>query len=131
MIIYIVTEGEYSDYGIEGVYTKKELAEEAVAGCPNSEIEEWEADIIVPHPVGRHLWSVVMLPGRKVDSCTRMNDGDKRRCTDGEPWRRSDRSIKFIHWATDEKHAIKIASEKLTVLMALDRWPEKKKEEGA
>ena len=50
--IYIVTSGSYSDYGIRGVYTTREAAQQfcddinSIAGrCfDDYEIEEWEAD---------------------------------------------------------------------------------------
>ena len=44
-IIYLVTEGEYSDYHIEGVFSSRELAEEYISGdCKDGSIEEYYLD---------------------------------------------------------------------------------------
>lgn len=53
MIIYIVTSGEYSDYGIEAVYTDQEAAEKHVKlGNLSREdsyrLETYETDAVVP-----------------------------------------------------------------------------------
>jgi len=50
MIIYIITQGDYSDYSIRKVFTDKTLAENYVEmlnktnGYSNAEIEEWETE---------------------------------------------------------------------------------------
>ena len=53
MKIYVVTSGQYSDYGINGVFTVKEKAQKYVdiynaceADYDSARIEEYEADII-------------------------------------------------------------------------------------
>ncbi len=44
MKIYIVTDGEYSDYGIEAVFTDKKQAEMFAALHHCKYVEEWESD---------------------------------------------------------------------------------------
>jgi len=46
MTIYIVTDGEYSDYHIEAVFTDKKQAEIYAALHHCNEIEEWDADVV-------------------------------------------------------------------------------------
>ena len=44
-IIYLVTEGEYSGYHIEGVFSSRELAEKYISGdCKDGSIEEYYLD---------------------------------------------------------------------------------------
>lgn len=58
--IYILTEGEYSDYHIVATFSTKKLAEEAQKHCPNSDIGEYELDALeIPeHPPGHTAWYV-------------------------------------------------------------------------
>jgi hypothetical protein len=49
MTVYVVTTGEYSDYGIKAIFSAKELAEKYVADCLTDKydfpaIVEWELD---------------------------------------------------------------------------------------
>lgn len=43
-IVYIVTSGEYSDYGIDSVWTTREAAEEAASTDRDARVEEWAVD---------------------------------------------------------------------------------------
>lgn len=62
MMIYIAVSGDYSDYGIDAVFTVKEAAEKYVelrnkqSRYANASIEEWEADTPLPS-----LWYSVSL----------------------------------------------------------------------
>ena len=42
--IYVVTQGEYSDYGIDEMFSTKALAERYINGDPGLRIEEYELD---------------------------------------------------------------------------------------
>jgi len=56
--IYVLTEGDYSDYHIVGVYSTPELAQEAQTLYPDSGIEEYDLDDIPEHPPGMLAWGV-------------------------------------------------------------------------
>lgn len=58
MKIYIVTEGQYSDYHIIGAFTDKAKAEECVDNYPESEIEEYEDGEYYKHPAS---WKSVSI----------------------------------------------------------------------
>lgn len=59
--IYVLTEGEYSDYHIVALFSSREKAEEACALYPDSEIEEYKLNSLkIPeHPS-------VTLPGLRA-----------------------------------------------------------------
>ncbi len=131
--IYLVTDGEYSDYHIIGVYTTKELAEEAVkcyTGYSTPGIEEYDLDTIPDHPPGLYPFQVIM---------NRAGDGEASRQEVGalmedkpeETWTRFEGMHKtgnysFRVWASDNQHAIKIANERRAQLIAFNNWPETK-----
>jgi hypothetical protein len=48
MKVYIVTDGIYSDYHIEAVFTDKEKAEAFAAIHTYNNVEEWDADELLP-----------------------------------------------------------------------------------
>ena len=50
MKVYVITSGEYSDYGIDAVFTDKALAEEYADRNPSRRIETYEANKEVPEP---------------------------------------------------------------------------------
>ena len=50
MKVYVITSGEYSDYGIDAVFTDKSLAEEYADRNPSRRIETYEANKEVPEP---------------------------------------------------------------------------------
>jgi hypothetical protein len=133
--VYIVTAGKYSDYHIAAVFSTREMAEKCVEVVnrenpystredPYAKIEEWEVDEVPPglHQ-GYDVWNVYM-----------KEDG-----TVTEVWKELDLELLGLHLlssklieerkngevcyhviclAKDEKHAIKIASEKLMMFKA-------------
>jgi len=120
-IIYVVTQGEYSDYHIKGVYESKELAEEIYGvGC---DIEEWTLNTdINEHRQGLKRFGVFM-----------GKDGNDTRILNYWIHDRSPRDVireynkiglraTFEMWARDESHAIKIANERRVQLIANGQW---------
>lgn len=74
MIVYVVTEGSYSDYHIEAVFTDRDQANNYLMLHPLCEIEEYEADAIkVDVKKIRYEWKVRISPDGKLLSlcCTR------------------------------------------------------------
>ena len=114
---YVLTEGDYSDYKIIGVYSTKELAEDAKLLWPYSEVEDFRLDHIPDHPPGMFYWvgSVdeqmgIEELGQKV---LKTNPTDGYYGQEGKELRWG-KIVRFAvnFWATDEDHALKIFLDK-------------------
>lgn len=127
MTIYLITQGEYSDYSVKGVFDNKELAEAFIAKFSQADyrIEEYELNALagrLNNPLTP--FRVAMSQEGEVISIT-----DGADIEDGEP--RVNFSFDYSHkrellyvfcWANDSEHAIKIANEKRLQLIAANRW---------
>ena len=121
MKIFIVTSGEYSDYHIDGVFTDKGLAMIFTQKF-GGDIEEWDANPFSKElRAGYSPFLVRMLENgdvSKVEVSTnsyRFIDGN----TSWKPsWKDGQGNFCFYVLATDEKHAVKIANEKRTMILA-------------
>ncbi len=112
--IYILTEGDYSDYHIIGAYSSEELANKAKVLYPYSRVEEYDLDSIPEHPPGMVKW-IVRLENGQLSMCYRDNPDDFYNDFYGE------QHTICRMWATDEEHAKKIA---------LDRYYQHKAQEA-
>ena len=152
MTVWVVTSGEYSDYQVEAIFSAKELAQEYVDTIRaeykrlNEKLwtcfhdpEEWELD-----PKDGQ-W---IKQGRKAFEVYMLRDGTTDKVAETTPpidnmlhcsvWYRSkfpsyrDSGVKdCLHvrcYATDAKHAVKIANEKRTQMIAYGDWPEDESE---
>ena len=118
---YVLTEGEYSDYHILGVYSTKELAEEAKSLWPYSDVESFPLDNIPEHPPGMYFWYGF------VDEHIGDEEPEPRVHKTG-PNTISSQAIEFSYgnalrfsvgfWAVDENHALKILQDKYHQPMA-------------
>ena len=104
--IYVLTEGNYSDYHIVGVYSTPELAQEAQTLYPDSMIENYDLDDIPEHSPGMLAWGVNIEDSNIV--YTYLVDPhecpSERDCLNG---------VYAVNcWAVDEEHANKIALDK-------------------
>jgi hypothetical protein len=112
--IYVLTEGSYSDYHIVGVYSTKELAEEAQSLYNSSQIEEYDLDNIPEHPPGMSAWFVVISDG-KLDGiyASQVSPFDQTVPRESEYKYPNGRTNYTVYcWAVDEDHAKKIALDK-------------------
>jgi len=123
--VFIVTSGQYSDYCIEGAYTTKEKASIAADTMSDGYVVEYILDDDKCNPRDMHLWEVEMFQDRSTHAVRRKDDDDDDELTNGKPWNKKRRSVLFVHFARDEQHAVKIANEKMSVIIATDTWPEK------
>lgn len=118
--IYLVTSGEYSDFGVVAAYSKQEDAEKAVADGLGDAWEECPLD--APRekmPDGMKFYSVTirLADGHCWPAVRESYDGDG---TDKPFTLRKARSFADYSdewftvecWAKDDEHACKIASEK-------------------
>jgi hypothetical protein len=61
--VYVLTEGEFSDYRIVAVFSTREGAEKVLAGYPYTciEIDEWTLDAIAEHEWGMTWYATINL----------------------------------------------------------------------
>ena len=133
MTLYVVTEGEYSDYHIVGIYSTKELAEK-VKKYHNGlydypDIEEWELDKDIPVNLEdvREYYRVTYYSrqyGEGRWECSRFSKIGKENITDC-PWSISKVFPKYFmidipcDRVKDEAHAVKIAQDKMAEIQAM------------
>jgi hypothetical protein len=116
--IYILTEGDYSDYHVIGAYSSMELANQAKVLYPDSEIEEYDLDIIPEHPPGMVAWCVVIRDNTVSDSY--QIAPSLGFVPFPYEWDYENHML-YRLWATDKEHAEKIA---------LDRYYQHKAQEA-
>lgn len=118
MKVYVVTQGEYSDYHIVGVTLDKAKAERWVElykadKCKydsDATIEEYEADEFGND--GLYLWEVSAGWGSKDVQIDKNNGYDY-----GE-WYRDDHDYRLTVMARDKAHALKVAQDKIAMIKA-------------
>jgi len=131
---YVITHGDYSDYGIVAVFKIKENAEKFVEKFKDCEIEEYEFsdEDFKKIPLNMKVFVIRMDRDGSVDLVMEEErdffwfikalEKRDRLVDDG-------RGGKFLFeyvLTDDKKHAIKIVNEKRTRLIAENKWPEKK-----
>lgn len=132
MVVYLVTEGEYSDRRVCGVFSTPERAEEArVLFNSQREPQEIVVDEIPAYPPGLFPFMVCMSDDGHVEKVVRLSidDDELQQVPNWQPWGVAlphpgllspDRmsAAAYWAWATDKKHAVKIANERRTGLLA-------------
>lgn len=121
--VYVVTSGCYSDYGIEAIFSTKEFAEEFINSRSFNipeEIEEWCIDD------KEHLDFIKKGLCYYAVELERNGDVASIKKSDGDVPYLGNRYIdlfEFYVTAKNEKHAIKIANERRSMMIAnnLDR----------
>lgn len=137
-LIYLLTCGEYSDYGVVAVFDSRELAEAAMDGkSEDYRIEEYPLNPgLAEYHAGRRVFYVEMLADGTVHRTDDFGwawakDFDPPHVTyqfgpfsSGHPMA----VVRFVMdthvWATDQAHAIKIANEQRAQLLASGQWAE-------
>lgn len=120
-IVYVVTSGEYSDYGIDAIFSEKKLSEEYIENGDGTNIEEWYLD--VPREGWEETFVRMKRDGTVVESGTRGKDNQPEDfgfiCFDVD-------ANLVCRWDTaDTKRAIKSTNEIRSMLLAREMWPEK------
>ncbi len=133
--IWVIEQGEYSDYRVVGVYSTRENAEAAQAWLKvghedegytyyTPEIVEWELDPGLDEiNSGRKPWFCRMCYDGSVYDCQ-----PTERSFDTEPpqliepsFNRAEFLVATV-WATDREHAIKIVNEIRVQMIANNEW---------
>lgn len=129
MKVYIVTSGEYSDYGIRGVFVDRAAAEEFIkadAGYEPGRVEVWEG---YDHLPAREKWYVIeeMNEGswhpRGVQRREQLHwpwegphyVGQKRKAWNYHKWQYGERA-----WGTDKQAVEKVWTEQHMAQEALE-----------
>jgi hypothetical protein len=140
--VYIVTAGEYSDYRIVAAFTTRERAEAYLGeyNCPTGRIQEYELDRAWRGPPRDWAYWTVCL-GRSGEPAPHRPGGEWVYCQGREDYVDPDDEVSSephilrrpldkppgieVHcWARDREHAIKIANDIRSRLVATDRWLE-------
>jgi len=124
-VIYVVTEGEYSDYHIVGLYSSEETAAAAAQKCDGGRVEEYEldgnADLVAR---GYWVYSVVM----DIDGNTaQVYEYGAPGSVSSEGYICKWHSDETLHLsakvcAKSKEHAVKIANDKRAQIIALGNW---------
>jgi hypothetical protein len=126
--IYVVTEGDYSDFHIVGVFDDKARAETLVSLIEDSSVEEWPLNPPFEFDARAHagmtLWRVAcyletwVRPSFVEWNASQVNPLEN---TAGawtpDPPDQSEYGHIFV-WARDKKHALKIAQDKRAEFLA-------------
>jgi hypothetical protein len=124
-MIYVVTEGDYSDYHIVAVYETQADADYHREHIGGDSVEEHELNPYREQIAGGLArYRVTMLRGGDtIEVGTNWGDSEG---AGGEilwsPYKPVVRGV-FRVWARDEQHAIKIANERRTRAIAENLWP--------
>lgn len=125
--IYVVTDGDYSDYHIKCVCSTKESAEKAIEQYCCGSIEEFELDSFPRLPQGLWAYQIKMDIAGNVESVEQISVEQEYTLRDdrqGEPY--GDKENKWYCYsalAEDAAHAVKIANERRTQLKAEGKIP--------
>lgn len=144
MKIYVVTSGEYSDYGICAMFSSREKADRYMEALPNSgysgynEVEEWDLDAM-PDPIERGLKSyevqirrngeVVSVKGTNYQEQHERREiywsenewiKDDRGYSQWVPVERHRHLARIVLWAENEQGAVKIANERRIQALAAE-----------
>jgi hypothetical protein len=116
MTVYVVTSGEYSDYGVNAIFSTKELAQIYMEKFSNpdrfsefNDIQEWEVDDM----------EADLRSNRKPFRISMQRDGQVTYCESGSYFGTYNGTVLKFHdsleislFADDKDQAIKIANEK-------------------
>lgn len=117
--IYVVTSGEYSDYGIEAIFDTREKAElycayqNSAERGETAEIEEWELNnYYTPLQRGLSFFLVQFLDITKGDAEVVKQRAGEERESSYQNYQKETRNYSTALWAKDAQAALKIGNEK-------------------
>lgn len=131
--IWVIEDGEYSDYRVIGVFSSEANARavQALLGG-DGDVSEWPLDPAVAEiNAGMSRWEVLMLRDGTTERVDRDTEVARYDLTGSHSlWRRSQLSwangkpdcLKATVWASDATHAVKIANEIRARMIAEGEW---------
>ena len=137
--VWVVEDGEYSDYRVVGVFTTLESARLVVDAITAGEsysrptIAEWALDPAIEDlNAGRNQWLVYMLKNGDTERVERRNLSSYDLAGGIRIWKRSKAAaykgtgvpdvLDATVWATDSQHAIKIVNEHRLQMIAAGKF---------
>ena len=118
-IIYVVTDGYYSDYQIKGVFDDETLAEQFRLHFGYHSVEEYVLNLSAPQlRAGLQVYEVRMAHDGTVQYVKRCSDPPNNTV---EFWG-DDSCMHTEMWAKDEQHAVKIANERRAQVLDNNHW---------
>lgn len=125
--MYLCSQGDYSDYSIYGVFDDAGLAN-AFAKTFDCEVEEWALNPYEQEVRNGYKPFLIYMSRDGKSNCHECNDAYP--FDEPDLWKRISFARKgdlYLHClAKNEKHAVKIANEQRTKVIALGMWPEEK-----
>ena len=120
---YVVTTGDYSDYHICGVFDSLPNAKRAKKLFGDeSRIEKYEINKIPKSPKDMFFYDVTMDRSGNTKAC--LNYGIENVIDySSVEYIDDDNQLVCTLWAKNKKHAVKIANERRTQLIALNKYP--------
>ena len=120
--VYVITDGEYSDYHIVAIFSNKDAAEALIAKIGEGGIEEWDLDEFTPDFLKNHdRWFIRMKKdGTAIEA---KKENNSYGITTREIGFDVNNDIYCSIWAKSKEHAIKIAGEKRAQIIAENKWP--------
>lgn len=131
--IWVVEEGEYSDYHVVGAFSSEANANQ-IADLVGGDVAEWKIDPnIAELNKGLRIYSIQMQKDGTIDSCEKVDMSSYALTSISVVmWRRSqapayigknvDDVMTATVWAKDRKHAIKIVNEHRAEFVANGKW---------
>lgn len=134
--VWVIEEGEYSDYHVVGVFTSKENAERVQKLCGGGTVAEWPLDPAI-EDLNAGLWPyyICMAMDGTTERIQRRDSISTYRIGNGPSiWRRTQApafknkpgvqdAIDGDVWAESDIHAVKIVNEKRTAYLATGVLP--------
>jgi hypothetical protein len=130
--VFMLTDGDYSDYHVIGVYSTRKAALK-VRAVVGGDIEEQTLDPgLVEINAGLGVWHLLMLRDGSVELAEADKPSSYNLAGSCQIWRRSQAPayrgtgtpdvLQATVWAEDKKHAIKIVNEIRAQWIADGRW---------
>lgn len=112
--VWVVEDGDYSDYRVTGVFTSEENAD-LISDKFGGRVSEWNLDPCVDDiNAGRKVFDVFMEKDGTVNKVNVSDDFVIGVVSRFQGW--------FQMWARDKKHAVKIANEQRAQMIASGEW---------
>lgn len=137
--VWVIERGEYSDYCVVGVFSTKENAQKVLDTLPQGEYDhvgmaEWPLDPFIDNlRAGLKPFTIWMLQNGDVEKVEEYATDEEENPLQAHPFRQylncydkivtCKASIYGTIFAKDSQHAIKIANEFRTRILAEGRWP--------
>lgn len=127
MKVYVVTDGEYSDYHIVAIFTDKKAANEYNKEMLLNEnsVLTMETDVVEKSPVGLYPYEVYMEYDGAVKILRRMSIDNFKPGETLLNFKNGEKIENYLSarvYAKNEEHAVKIVNEKRTQMIARNEW---------